>query len=234
MKGSLTEVDVPAVLEVARQMPGGAVIRFTSPRGQGEVYVMEDQIIHATFGAQTGIDALASMIGWEEGAFEVESTSTVPQPTIKGDWNSVLLEALRQMDVMQNQPDGKESKPTSTPLNQRIIDLETVLEDTSFDDAALVSRDGLLLAATPALAEEEADLLGAVAASIFTLGMRSVHQLHRGALERSVIQASYGNIVVARVNEGVFFIGVAPMDVSLGILFAETRRATRQFAALLG
>ncbi len=232
MKGSLTEVDVPAVLEVARQMPGGAIIRLTSTHGQGEVYVLEDQIVHASFEGQTGIDALAGMLGWEEGTFEVESTSAFPSPTIEGDWNSVLLEALRRMDVMQNPPLAEES-PQPAPLSQQVAALETVLAGTSFDDAALVSRDGLLLAATPALAEEEADLLGAVAASIFTLGMRSVQQLHRGALERSVIQASDANIIVARVDEGVFFIGVAPTEVPLGILFAETRRATRQFATLL-
>ena len=243
MEGNLATIDVPAVLDIARQMPGKVRVNLVFKQAEGIIYVEDARIVHAILDGAEGIDALSNMLGWEEGHFHLENIDNIPHYTIDGEWNSVLLAALQQMDeqttvdeqatVTEKDNKIEESNKTSS-LEHRIKQLETILEHTGFDDAAVISHDGLLLASTSGLVEAESDLLGAVAAAIFSLGMRSVKQLQMGSLKQSVIQSSDANIVVASINKDLSFIGIAHINVPLGILFAETRTVTRILDTYVG
>ncbi len=239
MQGHLNEVDVPSVIELARQMPSPVGVQLRLPQGEeGTIFVQNGQVVHAVFGPWEGMEALYRLFPIQEGTFELGLGQSAPKRTIQGSWNSVLLDVLRRIDDAQAEakaepaPAAHDPAPAdvSSPLAK---DLEDLLAGSDFQGAAVVGRDGLIYAShIPAHGTDE-DLLGAVAASIFALSARSVQQLKRGNLLRTLIQGKQGNIIVTVIDEDTLFVGLASPDLNLGMAFAEARTISSKLAQRL-
>ncbi len=228
MQGQLTEVDVPNVIELARQMPAPVAVRLRLPdQSEAHIFVEDGQVVHAVWGGLEGVAALARLFPLQEGTFELALNQTAPRRTIQGPWNSVLLDVLRRLDDAQADASGEAAPAAAASLAD---DLERLLAESDFQGAAVVGRDGLIYAAhLPAHGADE-DLLGAVAASIFAISARSVQQLKRGNLLRTLIQGKHGNIIVTVINEETLFVGLASSEVNLGMAFAEARAISAKLA----
>lgn len=126
-----------------------------------------------------------------------------------------------------NTPDAqKESKDPMASKSQRLQEILNELVSNSSDivGAAVVSKDGLLMASTLP-AQADGDKVAAVSAGLISLSNRSVQQLDQGEMYRTLIQASDGNIIAIRANNQVSFVALTPTHVNLGMAFIECRDA---------
>ncbi len=112
--------------------------------------------------------------------------------------------------------------------------LSTLLEQSSdIEGAAVVGVDGLVYSANMPYRDMDEDLTGAVAAAVYALSARSVKQLKRGELTRTLIQGDDGNIIVTVINKQTLFVGLTSKDVNLGMAFAEARTISAKLAEVL-
>lgn len=69
---------------------------------QGGIYVNEGGIVHAQTGDLEGVEAFYEIVGWEGGEFLSQVTLDVPKQTVYMDWQSLLMEGMRQKDEIRH------------------------------------------------------------------------------------------------------------------------------------
>ena len=78
------------------------LIRVFSEGSRGSIYVHDGGIAHAECGSITGVEAFYEMLGWEAGEFLSQVVFTVPEQTLFMDWQSLLMEGIRQRDEIRH------------------------------------------------------------------------------------------------------------------------------------
>lgn len=68
---------------------------------KGRLYVHQGEIIHAECESLSGIDAAYEILGWKSGEFYSQVILNVPEKSIFEGWHRVLLEGMRQKDVIE-------------------------------------------------------------------------------------------------------------------------------------
>ncbi|MDQ7028582.1 MAG: DUF4388 domain-containing protein [Ardenticatenia bacterium] len=190
VQGQLNQVDVPSVVELARQTMESVVVVLTNGDEQGTIYVERGHVVHAEYGELVGPEAFYHLMTLSEGTFELRPVDQVPGHTINQPWNSLLLDALQYLDEhgltigaplpeeeIAELDSSQEAGPT-TGENPFVVLLHGLLEEASaIHGAAIVGTDGLVHAAITPDSHVDEDLTGAVAAAIYALSAQ------RGAIK---------------------------------------------------
>src|SRR5215475_16209616 len=116
--------------------------------------------------------------------------------------------------------DGDVMGPADTRgLAWLLDDLASRVED--FKRAVILSRDGLLLAASRDLAREEAEHLSAVAAALQSLATGTGERFHAGGVRQTVIELEQGLLFVIAAGEGSCLAALCPADADAGMVAYE-------------
>ncbi len=71
-------------------------------RNRGAIYVHDGGIIHAECDSLTGVEAFYEILGWEGGEFLSQVVLSVPERSLFMDWQSLLMEGMRQKDEIRH------------------------------------------------------------------------------------------------------------------------------------
>ena len=115
---------------------------------------------------------------------------------------------------------------TVTPILRR-------LNSTSSDiqASAVMSRDGHSLATV--LGEEVNSVrLGAMCATLLSLGEKASMELNRGKLKQILIHGEEGYVLLLRIGERAVLAVVSRPSANLGMMLVEARRTAGEIAAL--
>jgi predicted regulator of Ras-like GTPase activity (Roadblock/LC7/MglB family) len=96
LQGSLREMSLVNLIQVNCQEMRSARLTLTRADQSGEIYFSDGQVVHATFGAQRGEDALYELLAWDAGTFVLERDVPAPEKTITANWNALLLEGMKR------------------------------------------------------------------------------------------------------------------------------------------
>jgi predicted regulator of Ras-like GTPase activity (Roadblock/LC7/MglB family) len=105
-------------------------------------------------------------------------------------------------------------------------DLAWLLDDLAsrvgnFRRAVLLSRDGLLIAATADLAREDAEHLSAVAAALQSLAAGTGDRFDVGGVRQTVIELEMGLLFVISAGEGSCLAALCPANADAGSIAYE-------------
>ena len=105
-------------------------------------------------------------------------------------------------------------------------DLAWLLDDlasrvTDFKRAVILSRDGLLLAASKDLVREQAEHLSAVAAALQSLATGTGERFHAGGVRQTVIELEQGILFVIAAGEGSCLAALCSADADAGMVAYE-------------
>jgi predicted regulator of Ras-like GTPase activity (Roadblock/LC7/MglB family) len=105
-------------------------------------------------------------------------------------------------------------------------DLAWLLDDLAsrvpdFKRAAILSRDGLLLAASKDLSREEAEHLAAVAAALQSLATGTGERFKVGGVRQTIIELDQGILFVIAAGEGSCLAALCPADADAGMVAYE-------------
>jgi CheY-like chemotaxis protein len=92
---NLTPIDI---IQMTCLRASTSVLEFVSSSGIGHVRVIGGEIVHAATGELVGIDALNEIVGWKKGRVCEASQPCVVMPTIRGHWQTLLMNAAHSMD----------------------------------------------------------------------------------------------------------------------------------------
>ena len=125
----------------------------------------------------------------------------------------------------------------STPAR----DLAWLLDDLAdrvadFRRAVILSRDGLLIAASNDLAREDAEHLSAVAAAVQSLAAGTGDRFPAGRVRQTIIELEQGIFFLIAAGEGSCLAALCPPNADAGTVAYEmamlTKRARPHLAAL--
>lgn len=109
--GSLPLVDL---LQVWSLNGFSGLITVTSLAIVGRIYFVDGAIVHAEAGAQVGEAAVATIIGWPQGSFELYPNTATLSRTIEKSVSHLLLDAHRVLDEQRrNAPPAPAASPAA-------------------------------------------------------------------------------------------------------------------------
>ena len=118
----------------------------------------------------------------------------------------------------------------SRQMNEMLSQLETNVP--GIESTALFDMDGLVVASR--LAEDVDDeMIGAMSASILSIGNRSGQELERGSMKRIFVEGDNGSIVIMSVGEDIVLVALVEPNVKLGMLFFECRRIIKRILEII-
>ena len=109
--------------------------------------------------------------------------------------------------------------PGERDLAWLLDDLASRVKD--FTRAVILSRDGLLLAASRDLSREEAEHLAAVAAALQSLATGTGERFKAGGVRQTVIELEQGLLFVIAAGEGSCLAALCPADADAGTVAYE-------------
>lgn len=119
-KGRVVGTRLEDVIQMFCYRKESTLLRVFSDGSRGSIYVHDGGIAHAECGSITGVEAFYEMLGWEAGEFLSQVVFTVPEQTLFMDWQSLLMEGIRQRDEIRHalepfpQPAGEPIKVQDT------------------------------------------------------------------------------------------------------------------------
>lgn len=108
------------------------------------------------------------------------------------------------------------------------------LNGTSADieASAILSTDGLIMASLlPANLDE--DRIGAMSASMLSLGTRIAKELNRGELEQVLVRFENGYVIMTSAGNDAVLSVLAKPQAKLGLVFLDVKRAANAIKPLL-
>ncbi len=259
LEGNLRDIEIEDLIQLNCQ--SGARARLTAQHNDQEstLYFDDGDVVHAQLGDLEGEEAVYELLTWETGTFELERDVGPPARTVTTPWSALIMEGMRRRDERRQQEHGsgrfeeqeaakdpeavretvindeKERSVMAKTRKERLQEtLRGITEQSSdIQGVAVISMDGLIIAAV--LPQEmEQTRVGAVTAGILSLSGRSVEQLARGSLQRTMVQGSEGNIILMNAGKNAALAALTGSDVNLGLAFLEVSNGAQAVAEILG
>ncbi len=98
VSGSLSEMDLPDLVQVLSQGRKTGALRISGASGDGEIHFAEGKIVHVTFKGVEGENAFYDMLHLNDGQFQVDPAFKPDKVSIKISVESLLLEGMRLLD----------------------------------------------------------------------------------------------------------------------------------------
>ena len=98
IKGRIEDMGLADIIQVLHNERKSVGIHLGSERGYGSVFMQEGELVHAAYRDVSGKEALARLLGWEDGDFEVDQDEVAPDVTLNEPIEALLLDAMKEID----------------------------------------------------------------------------------------------------------------------------------------
>src|SRR5579871_1009421 len=119
VRGSLAQMNVIDLMQSLEMGRKSCQLTLTNEGERCEVFFVEGQVKHATYGSLVGDEAVFKVLRWTGGSFQLDFEGKTDKETTQLNTQGLLMEGLRLLD--ESQRDGGEaeataSAATSTPV----------------------------------------------------------------------------------------------------------------------
>jgi len=110
--GRIVGMKLADIIEMLCFRRESTLLTVLNESGAATLYVHEGQIIHAECHGLSGVEAVYQILEMEEGQFVSQVVLDVPGRTVFMDWQSLLMEGLRQKDEIRHALSREEDEVT--------------------------------------------------------------------------------------------------------------------------
>jgi predicted regulator of Ras-like GTPase activity (Roadblock/LC7/MglB family) len=192
IEGSLRDLSLANLIQLNCQEMNEVKILLTYLGKEGIIYCSRGNLVHAESGSLSGVEAVYELLSWKTGSFHVESSTPPAKPTIKQNYDRILMEAMQRIDEGELSMEEKLSK-----LAHDLSEMNTV------SGAIIVARDGTVLAD---VVEANAEKEGAVAVFLGNAADQIGDTLALGAFDWGVTSLGQERMLVMETPD--FFVGL--------------------------
>lgn len=121
--------------------------------------------------------------------------------------------------------DDSQSQVIATTLKPILGRLNSISKD--IEASAVMTRDGLTLA-SKIRDDVNQDRLGAMCASLLSLGDKTAKELSRGNLKQVLIEGDQGCILIVHIGKHAVLAVVSKPSSNLGMVFVEARKVAKE------
>lgn len=109
VRGNLSQMNVIDLMQSLEMGRKSCQLKLTNEGEKCEVFFVEGQVKHATYGSLTGDEAVFKVLRWTGGNFEINFEGKTDQETTKLNTQGLLMEGLRLLDEAQRDAGGAEA-----------------------------------------------------------------------------------------------------------------------------
>lgn len=114
-------------------------------------------------------------------------------------------------------------------MNSILRDLRSGLQE--IEAAVLISADAMALASDIS-DEADEDMIGALSASVLSMGERAANDLKRGVLEQVYIKGDQGYLLLVHCGPDALLSLLVKPEAKLGVVFMEAKHTAEDLAKL--
>ena len=154
--GNLNFLNLGELLQLLGTTTGTGIVQIISEYASqpGVIYIDKGNPINAVNGSKTGLDALFSLFGWQNGQFEFVQEDVTCEKVINKSRMEIILDGLRLLDEGQvevlgpanggsNPADKAVTKSGSLPLIKGpLVDYSFVVDEEGFYDGDEIVHEG--------------------------------------------------------------------------------------------
>lgn len=229
LSGDLGEVDVPGILELARQMPGNINVFIQTQQGEFSIVLNNGEVMHAFNAQGKGASVLFDAFGIQAGSFHIEKGETPFEQTIDIPWNSLLLQGLQHLDETQNSSTTNKSEEKTMSNKEK---LEGVLQEMASElepgllAIGVAGSDGMGIAYNK-VSGETAEGISAQMALVVQVSRRTSQRLEKGEVEDVQITSNKSYLLGRFLGDNEHFVFV---NVSRDSVLGNVRLIMRNYA----
>jgi response regulator RpfG family c-di-GMP phosphodiesterase len=101
LRGSLSQMNVIDLVQSLEMGRKSCLLTLTNEHDRCEMYFMEGQVVHATYGSLSGDEAVFKVLRWTGGNFQVDFEGKTEQRSTSLNTQGLLMEGLRLLDESQ-------------------------------------------------------------------------------------------------------------------------------------
>jgi predicted regulator of Ras-like GTPase activity (Roadblock/LC7/MglB family) len=212
MHGSLKDMSVADIIQHNCQDQKTALLMVDNGIKKAQMYFRGGAVVHAIMDNIVGEEVVFQTLTWPDGKFILEMGTPSPAITIRRSWSSLLLEGAKLLD--EHQADEQLSDGMATPLSNKDEMVNEILigflaASKVFKGVAVSDINGAIRAMHTDDAWEK-ELVGSVAAAMYSFGRRSLSLANQGKFLSMAIQGATGCIWISIMNPTTLFYGMAP------------------------
>lgn len=114
VRGSLAQMNVIDLMQSLEMGRKSCQLLLTNEGEKCEVFFVQGQVKHATYGSLVGDQAVFKVLRWTGGTFQLDFEGKTNKETTQLNTQGLLMEGLRLLDESQRDGGG-ETEPVSTP-----------------------------------------------------------------------------------------------------------------------
>jgi CheY-like chemotaxis protein len=107
VRGSLAQMNVIDLMQSLEMGRKSCQLSLTNESDKCEVFFVEGQVKHATYGALVGDEAVFKVLRWTAGTFQLDFEGKTDQQTTQLNTQGLLMEGLRLLDESQRDGGGE-------------------------------------------------------------------------------------------------------------------------------
>jgi CRP-like cAMP-binding protein len=157
LAGSLTFINLADIFQILGGNNSTGILRITSKHSpdSGLIYFLKGDLVNATIGSQSGLDALYALFGWVEGAFEFHEREVKIGRVINNSIMEIVLDAMRMLDDGLIKKVGPPSFDEAAPaeagrggsgkkrvIEGQLVDYSYVLNEEDYRDGEKIVSEG--------------------------------------------------------------------------------------------
>ena len=232
LSGTLGEVDVPGILELARQMPGTITVHITTAKTEYVIFMNNGEVVHAYNERSKGIAILFEALGVQNGSFKIEKGDGPPQETsIDISWNSLLLQGLQHLDETKDSLytiSEETAMSTKEKLEEVLREMAAELEPGLFG-IGVAGSDGMGIAYNK-VTGEKAENISAQMALVVQVSRRSAQRLDNSQVEDVQVTSDKSYLIGRFLGDNEHFVFV---NVSRDSVLGNVRLVMRNYSERL-
>jgi len=252
VRGNLHTLSLPSIIQMSCAERNQACLQIKRQGQAGYIFFADGNVVHAMLDSLVGEEAVYELLTWEDGDFDWEMGVIPPERTVTVGWSGLLLEGMRridernagwegldaleeQSDVLQDQP--QEVNKMATKRRSQVLAeyLETLLgESTDIKAAAIIGRDGLVLASNIPVGGHDATRVGAEGTAVIGLSTRMLNSLECGEPQAVILEGTDGRIIATAAGPKAVVMGLTAADANLGMALLEMRDIAADIAQTMG
>jgi CheY-like chemotaxis protein len=114
VRGSLAQMNVIDLMQSLEMGRKSCQLSLANEGDKCEVFFVEGQVKHATYGSLVGDQAVFKVLRWTGGNFQLDFEGKTSQETTQLNTQGLLMEGLRLLD--ESQREGGEAEPAPEPV----------------------------------------------------------------------------------------------------------------------
>src|SRR6266478_6446122 len=117
VRGNLSQMNVIDLMQSLEMGRKSCQLKLNYQGDTCEVFFVEGQVKHATYGDLTGDEAVFKVLRWTGGNFELNFEGKTDQETTKLNTQGLLMEGLRLLDESQRERGAEPAEDSATSVS---------------------------------------------------------------------------------------------------------------------